>query len=92
MRTPNLGSAAYVPNDPPADPVQLQRYLREEVAKITATFAALAAGHLDKQNVAPAKPRDGDLRYADGVNWNPGGGKGLYMHNGTVWTLIKAIL
>jgi hypothetical protein len=91
MRTPNLGSTSYVPADPPADPAQLQRYLREEMAKISAAIQALAAGHLDKQNVAPAKPRDGDIRYADGVNWNPGaGGKGIYMFS-TVWTLIKAL-
>jgi hypothetical protein len=91
MRTPNLGTAIYNPGDPPADLVQLQRYLREHNAMLAAALAALAAGHIDKVNVAPAKPRDGDLRYADGTNWNPGGGKGLYMHNGAVWTLVQAI-
>jgi hypothetical protein len=91
LRTPNLGSVSYSPGDPPSDPTQLQRFLRDELQQISAAIQALAAGHLDKQNAAPAKPRDGDWRYADGVNWNPGGGKGIYMHNGSVWTLIKAI-
>lgn len=91
MRTPNLGSVAYAPGEPPVDPAQLQRFLREELQKISAAVQALAAGHLDKTHVAPTKPRDGDVRYADGTNWNPGGGKGLYMHNGTTWILVKAL-
>jgi hypothetical protein len=91
VRTPNIGSILYSPNDAPADSAQLQRFLREELAKISAAIGALAAGHLDKLNAAPAKPRDGDIRYADGTNWNPGSGKGLYIHNGTVWTRIVAI-
>lgn len=91
MRSPNLGTIVFNPADPPADPKELQRYLRELNNLHAACYAALAAGHLDKVNVSPAKPRDGDIRYADGTAWNPGGGKGLYMHNGSVWTLIKAI-
>ena len=90
MRTPNIGASAFNPGDPPVDPVQLQRWLRELVVMQTAAFTALAAGHLDKTTVAPAKPRDGDFRYADGTSWNPGGGKGLYMFT-TVWTLVIAL-
>ena len=92
MRTPNLGSVSYAPGEPPIDASQLQRFLRDELQQISAAIQALAAGHLDKQDSAPAKPRDGDMRYADGTNWNPGGsGKGIYIHNGAVWTLVKAI-
>lgn len=91
MRTPNLGSVSYVPGDPPADPKELQRYLRFEFIKIKVAVEALAAGHLDKETEAPAKPRDGDYRYADGTSWNPGAGKGIYFHNGLVWTLWQAI-
>ena len=92
MRTPSKSSALYSPNDAPADPSQLQRFLREELAKLSAVVGTLAAGHLDKTTVAPAKPRDGDLRYASGSpNWDPGSGRGLYMYNGTAWVLVKAI-
>lgn len=91
MRPANTSSVQYNPGDPPIDAVQLQIFLREELAKISATFGLLAAGHIDQTYVAPAKPRDGDIRYADGTSWMPSGGKGLYMHNGSVWTLIMAI-
>lgn len=87
MRTPNNGSIQYTPGDPPADPAQLQRYLRDLEARLAATFAALAAGHLDKTYVAPAKPRDGDLRYADGTSFKPNGvgGAGIWYYDGSAW-------
>ena len=90
MRTPNLGSVSYAPEDPPKDPEQLQRFLREELLKIQAAIQALAAGHLDKQTALPAKPRDGDVRYFDGVNAKPNGtgGAGIWYFNGTSWVQL----
>lgn len=90
----NLATAFFNPGDPPADPAQLQAWLRTMSAQLQAVLALLATGHLDKQFKAPAKPRDGDLAYASGPGgWDPGGGKGIYhfSDNGNVWTLIKAI-
>lgn len=90
VRTANLGSVQYMPNDPPNDPADLPRYLREEMNRIAAAIAALAAGHLDKTTVAPVKPRDGDIRYADGVNFKPNGtgGVGIYYYSGATWILL----
>lgn len=92
MRTPNSGSIQYTPGDPPADPAQLQRYLRDLEARLAATFAALAAGHLDMTTVAPPKPRNGDIRFADGVSWLPNGvgGVGIYYYKGatSAWVLL----
>lgn len=34
------------------------------------------------------KPREGMVRYADGTNWNPGSGKGMYYYNGTTWIFM----
>lgn len=88
VRTPNISSVQYTPEDPPADLIGLQRYLRERDIRISAAIAALAAGHLDKQTVAPAKPRDGDIRYANGTTWAPGVGAGIYWFDGTSWTKL----
>lgn len=91
MRTPNRNTVSYAPKEPPSDPAQLQRYLRDELAAISTAIQLLAAGRLDKLTVAPLKPRDGDWAYADGTLWNPGGsGKGIYMYT-TVWTLVKTL-
>ena len=88
MRTPNLGTAFYAPAEPPQDSNELRLYLREEMQKISAAIQALALGHIDMVNVAPAKPRNGDIRYADGTNWNPGAGKGVYVYKTSSWVLL----
>ena len=43
----------------------------------------------DVSNVVPSKPRAGDVRYADGSNWNPGSGQGLYIYLSTgAWSKL----
>lgn len=74
-----------MPEPVPNDPGTLQRYLDTELNKIAGVIALLAAGHIDKTYAPPAKPRDGDIRYADGTTWQPGSGSGIYYFNGTIW-------
>lgn len=88
MRTPNLGTVAYAPNPAPYDTSDLPRYLYTELERIAAAINLLALGHLDVTYVSPEKPRQGDIRYADGTQWNPGSGAGMYYYNGTAWTFI----
>ncbi|MEF3075169.1 hypothetical protein V2P20_09040 [Methylobacter sp. Wu1] len=88
MRTENISSIEYSPNQPPSNPSDLQRYLIDEFQRISAAINALSAGHLDKSYAAPEKPRDGDIRYADGTTWNPGSGIGVYRYNGSAWVLL----
>jgi hypothetical protein len=90
MRTPNLGSVTYIPQNPPEDPARLQGFLRDELQRIRFAIEALAAGHLDVQTSLPAKPRRGDMRYFDGVNAQPNGtgGEGIWYYNGTVWVQL----
>lgn len=91
MKTPNIGSIIFSPEgDVPLDPVELQRYLRNIILQLQIALSALVAGHLDKQTVAPTKPRDGDIRYADGTLWNPGSGVGIYYYKGATssWVFL----
>lgn len=88
MRTPNLGSISYSPNQVPDDPAALPMFLREELAYIAAQIRLLALGHIDVQYAEDTKPRRGDIRYADGAAWNPGSGEGLYRYNGTTWVFL----
>lgn len=44
---------------------------------------------LRELNVEPDKPRDGMIIRADGSNWNPGYGAGLYLYNSGWVKLIE---
>ncbi len=79
---------SYTPGPVPTNPADIPRYLQEELGRISAAHALVAAGHLDKTYAAPPKPRDGDWRYADGTVWNPGSGIGFYRFNGTTWVFL----
>lgn len=85
MRPASISTVQYTPNQVPSDLPGLVRFLTDEFQSLSAVIRALSLGHLDKTYVAPEKPRDGDIRYADGVQWNPGAGPGIYWFNGTDW-------
>jgi len=53
-------------------------YVYRELQRISQEMNFIRDGHLDVANVEPDKPRQGDVRYADGTNWNPGSGEGIY--------------
>lgn len=43
---------------------------------------------LDETHALPDKPRNGDIRYFDGTDADPGSGRGIYYYNGTSWTQL----
>lgn len=88
VRPINLSAVSYSPEQPPTNQDEFNRYVYNELLKIQQSISALAAGHIDKTYVSPTKPRDGDIRYADGTSWNPGSGAGVYYFNGTIWKLL----
>ena len=70
----------YFPNKSPNK--YEEGFISDELSKVSFAIDQVSMGHLDVQNVAPDKPRQGDLRYADGSNWNPSaGGEGIYFFN-----------
>lgn len=86
MRDRNLSSVFYAPGEVPGQPERLPRFISDELIKIGTAITALSDGHLDETHVAPAKPRDGDIRFADGTNWNPvAGGQGFYGYYAGAW-------
>jgi hypothetical protein len=42
-----------------------------------------------KRTASPIRYRDGTVIYADGTNWDPGSGEGLYRYGGGVWNFIE---
>jgi hypothetical protein len=73
----------------PSDPQDLPRFLDEMFQEIRTVLELVRDGHLDVQNVAPTKPQQGDIRYADGSDWDPGSGEGIYFYNAAgAWTKL----
>ncbi len=67
----------------------LAEYLQRELLRIAAEFTLLEEGRGKPiLYVAPTKPRDGMLVYADGTAWNPGSGEGFYERRGGAWVKL----
>lgn len=90
MRTPTNASVFYAPQDPPSDPEQMGRYVKDELLKIGAVLQLLGSGHIDTTYVAPSKPREGDIRLADGTQWKPNGtgAAGVWCYYGGSWKFL----
>ena len=77
------------PNPAPVAPEQLPDYLFNELNRLGDIVFNLDTFRLEQTNVEPSKSRDGDIRYADGVNWNPGsGGEGIYAYFNATWNKL----
>ena len=69
---------SYVPD--PYDGGSLELYLQQELQRLADILMPVIDGNIDVRHVAPDKPRNG-LYYADGTDWNPGSGRGLYRYD-----------
>ena len=78
--------------NPLYDESDLGRYLREELKKITEQFRTndIEVAQFKVWHNEPDKPRQGQLYYADGSDFDPlaTGNEGLYRHNGTAWVFV----
>ena len=77
--------------NPLYDDSDLARYLREELKKITEQFRTndIESIQFKVWHNEPDKPRQGQVYYADGSDWNPlTSGEGLYRHTGSVWVKV----
>jgi hypothetical protein len=61
---------------------EVSRFLAIELQSIAAGIAYAESGYTEVLHVAPTKPRTGMAVFADGTNWNPGGGVGWYEYTG----------
>jgi len=67
---------------------ELARYVERELETIAKALAEFTFLRVMVLHVAPEKPRDGMLAYADGTNWNPGSGEGHYGYINGSWTKL----
>ena len=74
----------------PDDLYSLKRYVEEELRKVSTALQNLDSETLTlvKLHKAPTKPQEGLMAYADGSDWNPGSGAGLYQYRTTTWVKV----
>jgi len=68
------------PNPAPLTPEGLPDYLFNELNRLGDIIFNLDTFRLEPTHSVPDKPRDGDIRYADGTSWDPGSGRGIYAY------------
>lgn len=81
----------YATQDIPGDPKVLEdviEWVRNELKGIEATFNIQDFVQLKVHHVEPVRPRAGMVVYADGSDWDPGGGEGIYAYHGGAWNLL----
>lgn len=66
----------------------LQNYIEDELLAISRHLNETTALELRPSHAAPGKPREGMIVFADGTDWNPGGGKGAYQYSGGAWVKL----
>lgn len=63
-------------------------YLQNELLAISRELTETTALELRPVHRAPDKPREGMIVFADGTDWNPGGGKGAYQYLSGAWVKL----
>lgn len=76
-----LYEAQYVPNEPPTDPAQIGRYLKDELERVAAAIKLLKLNYMTPTLEEPSRPAMGLPVYALGAPyWDPGSGEGWYYY------------
>ena len=81
----------YAPLPLPTDTVQsLALAVETELKKIANTLLGMSQTFilLEELNAVPDKYFEGMIVRADGTNWDPGSGRGVYCYQGGAWTLL----
>lgn len=82
----------YIPEAPPVTiDAELQEYLMRELGRVGDAVQRATEIVLDPTNVAPTKPEEGTILYADGTNFDPGSGEGVYAYINGAWVKLSDI-
>lgn len=72
----------------PAEPGAALAYLNGLMQGHYEMLLELRESFYSESHSAPAKLREGMIRFADGTDWNPGSGRGLYQYVSGSWTKL----
>lgn len=81
---------AYQPSEMPKieNTEELRRYVQDEFLRLSQALLATDDVRFAVRHVAPERPTAGMVVFADGTNWNPGSGRGLYEYRVASWVKL----
>ena len=79
----------WTPNPAPVSNENLSDYLYHELNRLSDVIFNIDVMRLEQTNAIPEKPREGDIRYADGSNWSAGQGENIYWYDGAQWIAMS---
>lgn len=83
-----MGTAYYQPViSQPTDHHDLALAIAHELHQISMAFQAVTT-RAELTTIEPIKPVLGDIVLADGANWNPGSGRGVYCFDNGTWRFL----
>jgi len=79
---------SYAPAPVPQDPELLPQYLQTELLKLKSVIRSVIEGGVEVYHTAPDRVWDGRMVLADGSDWDPGYGEGVYVYYAGDWQLL----
>ena len=79
----------YEPGPLPLENEDLGIYVVTELKRLAITILNQSHLRAERIHAEPERPRGGDIVYADGTDWNPGSGEGIYFFNETTQAWVK---
>lgn len=61
------------------------QWIYDELQRIGTAISNPGTIVLDELNAEPTRPQEPMIVFADGTNWNPGGGRGVYVWYTAAW-------
>lgn len=60
-------------------------YVQRELTAVEAAMQLMQLREIETLHVAPQRVKEGLTVLADGTDWNPGGGQGVYTYYAAAW-------
>ncbi len=78
------------PGPAPNSPTDFRAWVEEELRHMADAMSEIEPDTiiLKQWNAEPDKLYDGLVVYADGTNWNPGSGEGVYVYYAAAWHFL----
>ncbi len=83
---------AYKPSIAPQNPKDIRRWIQGELETVdSAVSQDRGSIGFVINHIPPFRPLRGYLYYADGIDWNPGAGEGLYEYTSSGFTKLAGV-